>query len=82
MFIFRSSYSLAEKEKILENNYDRDLRLPRKIPIDIRNLIRIFVLAISDILAIALEVKNEVSGGVLFKIKDNPRITKIGQGAY
>ncbi|NJK55338.1 MAG: sugar transferase [Pleurocapsa sp. SU_5_0] len=26
-----------------------------------------------------LEIKNEIKGGILFKIKDDPRITKIGK---
>ena len=80
MFVFRSSYSLAQKEKIPVSNNDRDLRLPQNIPIDIRNFARIFVLIISDLLVIALGYHLANTGyidGLLFSLEQTGSQTNL-----
>ena len=54
MFVLKPNYYVKKKEKISVKREERDLRLPKKIAIDIRNITRIIVLITSDILEIAL----------------------------
>jgi exopolysaccharide biosynthesis polyprenyl glycosylphosphotransferase len=49
-----ASYSVTKGENLLTGNKARDLRLPRNIVFDLRNIIRILVLLTSDIAAISL----------------------------
>ena len=54
MPVLRSNYSVLNKENISEENKYQDLRSPQRIIIDTRNIIRIILLFIFDILAITL----------------------------
>ena len=49
----KNNYSIFKENNISVDNETRDLRLPQKIALDIRNLIRVIVLLTSDILAIS-----------------------------
>ncbi|MDJ0898369.1 MAG: sugar transferase [Xenococcus sp. MO_188.B8] len=54
MFVFKQNYYDNKKENISVEREERDLRLPQKMAIDIRNIIRVLVLITSDILALTL----------------------------